>query len=130
LKDWFPSWAACWRFDINDDITIRHRPAKGGGVNSTHNSTLWAGKTSVNGHLHSQKVTPFNDYRGMRWGVDTGMLGDPEAQAFVDYTEAGPLNWRAGFAMLKIVRGVLLPPELITVWSPNSVVFRGEIIKV
>ena len=132
LKDHFPAWSACWRCDINDDVTVRHRPAKGGGANSTHNSTLWAGKTTINGHLHSQKITPFSDYNGTRYGVDTGCLADPSGDAFVDYTEAGPLNWRSGFAVLTFKDGDLLPPELVTVYEkrPNSVVFRGEIIKV
>lgn len=131
LKDWFPAWSACWRCDINDDVTVRHRP-KGGGVNAAHNSTLWSGKTTINGHLHSQKVTPFSDYNGTRYGVDTGCLADPSAQAFIDYTEAGPLNWRSGFGFLTFKDGELLPPELVTVYEkrPNSVVFRGELIKV
>lgn len=129
LKNYFPAWSPCWRCDINDDVTVKHRP-KGGGVNATHNTTLWAGKTTITGHLHSQKVTPFTDYRGDRYGVDTGCLADPKHQAFVDYTEAGPLNWRSGFGVLTFVGGVLLPPELVTVWDKESVVFRGEIIKV
>jgi len=130
LKDHFPAWEACWRADINADVTVKHRHKNG--VHATHTSTLWAGKTTITGHLHSAKVTAFTDYNGTRWGVDSGCLADPSAQAFVDYTEAGPLNWRSGFCVLTFKDGKLLPPELVTVWdhAKNAVTFRGEIITV
>lgn len=128
LKDHFPSWSACWRLDINDDVVVKHRHKNG--IHATHNSPLWAGRTMVTGHLHSQKVAPFTDYNGTRYGVDTGCLAEPSAQAFIDYTEANPLNWRSGFCFLTFKDGKLLPPELVTVWDDSSVTFRGEIIKV
>lgn len=128
LKDHFPAWSACWRFDINHDVVVKHRHKNG--IHATHNSPLWAGRTMVTGHLHSQKVAPFTDYNGTRYGVDTGCLAEPSAQAFVDYTEANPLNWRSGFCVLTFKGGKLLPPELVTVWDDSSVTFRGEIIKV
>lgn len=127
LKDHFPSWSPCWRVDINQDVVIKHRFK--GGIHATHNNPLWSGKTTVTGHLHSQRITPFTDYNGTRWGVDTGCMANPNAQAFVDYTEANPLNWRSGFCVLTFVEGKLLPPELVTVWDEIGVVFRGEVIK-
>jgi hypothetical protein len=129
LSDHFPAWEACWACGINDDVVVKHIPQKGG-VHSTRNSTLHAGKTTVSNHLHSQKVTPYSDYRGQRWGVDTGCLADVHHRAFLDYTRAAALDWRAGFAVLTFVGGVLLPPELVTVWTKDSVVWRGEIMKV
>jgi hypothetical protein len=128
LKDHFPAWTACWRCDINDDVVVKHRYK--GGIHATHNNTLWAGKTTVTGHLHSAKVTPFNDYNGIRFGVDTGCLADPGAKAFIDYTECNPLNWRSGFAVLTFVGGALLQPELVLVHSEDTVQFRGEIIAI
>lgn len=127
LKDHFPAWEACWRCDINDDVVVKHRHK--GGIHATHNSTMWAGKTMVTGHLHSAKVTGFTDYNGTRYGIDTGCLADADHQAFVDYTEAGPLNWRSGFCILTFKGGKLLMPELVSVWDKKSVQFRGEIIK-
>jgi hypothetical protein len=127
LKDHFPAWSACWRCDINDDVVVKHRGK--GGDHAPHNNTIKSGKTSVTGHLHSQKVSPWTDYTGTRWGVDTGCLADPNAKAFIDYTEAGPLNWRSGFCVLTFKDGQLLPPELVTVWDEKHVVFRGELIK-
>jgi predicted phosphodiesterase len=128
LKDHFPAWSACWRCDINDDVTVKHRHK--GGIHATHNSTLWAGRTMITGHLHSQKVAPFTDYSGTRWGVDTGCLASPDAEAFSDYTEMNPLNWRSGFAVMTFKDGKLLPPELVTVWDDKHVVFRGTLIAV
>ena len=127
LKDHFPAWSACWRCDLNDDVVVKHRFK--GGVHAPHNNTVNSGKSMVTGHLHSAKVTPWTDYTGTRYGVDTGCLADPSARAFVDYTEAGPLNWRSGFAVLTFKDGKLLPPELVTVWDDKHVVFRGELIK-
>jgi hypothetical protein len=128
LKDYFPKWSACWSAWVNNEVVIKHRWK--GGAHATHNNAVQSGKHMVTGHLHSQKVTPYTDYTGTRYGIDTGCLADPDAQAFVDYTEDGPKNWRSGFAVLTFRDGKLLPPELVTVWDKSSVVFRGEIIRV
>ncbi len=128
LKDHFPAWGACWAAWINNDVVVKHRYK--GGVHATHNNTVSAGKHMVTGHLHSAKVTPYTDYTGTRYGVDTGCLADPDAQAFVDYTEDGPKNWRSAFAVLTFHKGKLLPPELATAWDAKHVTFRGEIISV
>ncbi|MCX7177969.1 MAG: hypothetical protein NTX56_04095 [Proteobacteria bacterium] len=127
LKDHFPAWNACYRCDINDDVVVKH--SYSGGAHATHNNALKSGKTMITNHLHSQKVTPYTDYTGTRYGVDTGCLADPIHEAF-SYTEMNPLNWRSGFCVLTFRSGVLLPPELVTVWGENSVIFRGEIIEV
>lgn len=127
LKDHFPNWSACWATWVND-VVVKHRWK--GGVHATHNNAVQSGMHMVTGHLHSQKVTPWTDYTGTRYGVDTGCLADPDAQAFVDYTEDAPKNWLAGFAVLSFAGGKLLPPELVTVWGKNHVVFRGKIEKV
>lgn len=128
LKDHFPRWEPAWSTWINDEVVIKHRFK--GGIHATHNNTMWSGKTTITGHLHSAKVTPFTDYNGTRYGVDTGCLADPDAKAFVDYTEDNPKNWRSGFCILTFKDGKLLPPELVLVWDEDHVVFRGELIKV
>jgi hypothetical protein len=127
LKDWFPAWEPCWRAVINGDTTIKHRLS--GGVNATRNNVLRSGHHTVTGHLHSANVRGFTDYRGTRWGVDTGCLADPEHRAFVDYTEDGPKDWRSAFCLLTYHKGVLLQPELILVHDEKHVDFRGELIK-
>lgn len=128
LKDYFPAWSACWSTWINGEVVIKHRWK--GGAHATHNNTVASGKHMVTGHLHSAKVTPYTDYNGTRYGVDTGCLADPAAQAFLDYTEDGPLNWRSAFGILTFHKGKLLMPELVQVFDKNSVEFRGKVINV
>lgn len=128
LKDHFPNWIPCWRMDVNDDIVIKHRIKNG--IHATHLNTLNAGKTTVTGHLHQLKVTPFSDYRGNRYGVDTGTVAEPDGPQFINYTEAGPMNWRSGFAVLTFKDGKLLMPQLVQKWDNEHVEFAGEIVKV
>jgi hypothetical protein len=128
LKDHFPAWHPCWRVDINDDVVIKHRWANG--IHAVYNNTLRSGKTLITGHLHSLKVTPWTDYRGTRFGVDTGTLAEPYSDQFIRYSEANPVNWRAGFVLLTFVKGRLMWPEIICKWDDDHVEFRGEIIAV
>lgn len=128
LKDHFPGWQPCWSLWINDDVIIKHRLNKG--LHATHNNTLKSGKTMVTGHLHSLKVTPWTDYNGTRYGVDTGTLADPFGPQFNDYMEDGPRNWRSGFVVLTFRNGRLMWPEVVSVVDENTVEFRGELIRV
>lgn len=128
LSDHFPHWKKGWKAQINADVIVKHRFK--GGVHATYNNTLHAGMTMVTGHLHSQKVTPFTDYRGTRYGIDTGCVADPEAQPFRDYTEENPKNWISGFAVLKFKDGRLMYPELASRWDDKHVQFRGDLIRV
>ena len=128
LKDHFPAWAPCWRVDINGgSVVVKHRWK--GGIHATHNNTLNSGVTLVTGHLHSLKVTPYTDYNGTRYGVDTGTLADVNGEQFIHYTEAGPVNWRSGFVVLTFKDGELLLPELVQKWDEDHVQFRGQIIE-
>lgn len=124
LKDNFQKWEPCWATFINSDVVVKHRFKSG--IHAPHNNTMWAGRTIVTGHLHSQKIYPLSDYNGTRWGVDAGTMADPYGPQFYNYTELNPLNWRSGFAMLTFVKGKLLVPELIWVSGPGTVQFRGK----
>jgi hypothetical protein len=129
LSDHFPGdWEPGWSLHINDNTVIKHRYK--GGVHAAYGNTVSAGRSMITGHLHSQKVTPFTDYNGTRYGVDTGCLADPYHDAFQDYTEDNSKDWRSGFCVLTYRNGCLLYPELVTVWDSNHVQFRGEIIEV
>lgn len=128
LKDHFPAWSPCWSVWINDAVVIKHRYK--GGIHATHNNTVTAGKTMVTGHLHSLKVTPYDDYNGTRWGVDTGTLADPRGPQFMDYLETNPTNWRSGFVVLTFRSGQLLWPEIVRVVDEHHVDFRGELVRV
>jgi hypothetical protein len=128
LKDHCPGWLPCWRVDINDDVVVKHRFKSG--INATHNGTLWAGKTTVTGHLHSLQVRPLTDYNGTRWGCDSGTLAETSGPQFVNYTEANPTNWRSGFILLTFVGGQLLWPEIVRKVDDDHVDFRGQMVKV
>jgi hypothetical protein len=122
LFDYFPGWKTCWRIDVNDDLVIKHRWS--GGIHSNFNNVLKSGKSIVTGHLHMLKVSPFSDFNGRRWGVDSGTLAEPYGDQFT-YTEMNPVNWCSGFAVLTIKDGMLLPPELCEVLN-GVAYFRGE----
>jgi hypothetical protein len=128
LRDHFPDWTNGWSLFINDDVVIKHRFK--GGSHAPFNNTITAGLSTVTGHLHSAKVTPFTDYRGTRYGVDTGCLADTYHDAFQGYLEDNPRDWRAGFCVLTFVDGALLMPELVLVWDETHVQFRGELMEV
>jgi hypothetical protein len=127
LSDHLPGWSFCMLTWVTDDVVVKHRYK--GGIHATHNNTVGAGKTIVTGHLHSLKVTPYADYSGNRFGVDTGTLAEPYGPQF-DYSEGNPLNHRSGFAVLTFKDGKLLWPELVHKWSDGQVEFRGEVIDV
>lgn len=128
LKDHFPHWEAAWSCWVND-VVIKHRGPKGG-VHAVHNNTVAAGKTMVTNHLHSLKVTPYDDYNGTRYGVDCGTLAEPNGPQFLDYSEDNPKNHRSGFVVLTFRGGKLLWPEIVAVYDSETVQFRGELIKV
>ena len=127
LADQFTDWKHCMSLWLNDDVVVKHRFK--GGIHATHNNTLNAGKSMVTGHLHSLKVTPFNDYNGTRWGVDTGTLSDPYGD-HAAYAEDNPLNHRSGFVVLTISGGRMLWPEIAAVVDENRIQFRGQILSV
>jgi hypothetical protein len=125
LHDHVPGWQNAWSCWINHDIVVKHRFR--GGAHAGWNNTIHSGKTIVTGHTHQLGVTSFTDYSGTRWGIQTGTLSEPYSAPFIDYTEANPVNWRAGFVILTIRDGRLLQPELVDVISPTEWSFRGMI---
>lgn len=127
LKDHFPAWRPCWAV-WNGNTVIKHRYK--GGIHATHNNTVNSGVNIVTGHLHSLKVTPFDDYNGTRYGVDTGTLADPLGPQFENYLEQGPTNWRSGFIVLTFKDGRLLWPEVCKVFAPGLIEFRGAVMDV
>jgi hypothetical protein len=134
LSDHFGLWEKGWSCAINSltengRTMVKHKP-KGGGMNAARASTLNSGWSTVNGHLHSQKVIPVTDYNGDRYGVDGGMVADPSFKQFVNYTEDAALDWRSGFTVLTYRDSRLMVPELVSVWDDKTVQFRGELIRV
>lgn len=126
LKDHIPRWEPCAAVFVNDNTVIKHRYHNG--VHARWNNALKSGRSIVTGHLHALGATPFTDYNGTRYGIDTGCLADPWGPQF-QYLESNPRNWRAGFVVLTFHDGDLLPPEIAEVLPNNRLFFRGEIIK-
>ena len=128
LKDHFPAWHPCWSCWPTEQVVVKHRWKSG--IHATHNNTVNAGVSIVTGHLHSLKVTPFADYNGNRFGVDTGTLAEPAGPQFINYLEDSPTNWRSGFAVLTFYKGQLLWPELVHKWNDGQIEFRGKVYDV
>jgi hypothetical protein len=125
LSDHFPRWKFSTSMMVNDNTMIKHRYHNG--IHAVYNNALKAGTSIVTGHLHSLKVTPWTDYAGTRYGVDTGTLSNIDDPTF-DYAEDNPRNWRSGFAVLTFWKGKLMPPELCEVISEGIIYFRGQVI--
>lgn len=123
LQDHFPEWRPAWACWINDSVVIKHRWKSG--IHATHNNAMQSGKSMVTGHLHSLKVTPWTDYNGTRWGVDSGTLADTYGPQF-SYAEDSPRNWRSGFAVLTFCGGEMLQPDLAMVRKEGEMEFRGK----
>jgi len=124
LHDHFDrEWTSCFTVAVNGDTFIKHRIA--GGVHAVYNNVLKTGVNIITNHLHSPKVIPWTDYRGTRYGVDTGCLSDPYHPAFA-YAEDNPRNWIPGFAVLTFRAGKLMPPELCLQIDPGVFIFRNE----
>jgi hypothetical protein len=128
LGDHFPAWHMCWSAWLTEDVIVKHRWK--GGIHATHGNTSMSGKSMVTGHLHSLKVTPYCDYNGNRFGIDTGTLAEIDGPQFSDYLEDAPVNWRSGFAVLTFNNGRLLWPEIVHRFDDDRIEFRGEVLDV
>jgi hypothetical protein len=124
LDDKFDRWDFTWSTMINENVMVKHRYHNG--IHATYNNTLKSGRSIVTGHLHRLAVTPWADYNGRRYGVDTGTLSNPHGPQF-DYAENNPSPHTSGFAVLNFKDGMLLPPELVEVINDKAY-FRGECV--
>jgi len=124
LQDKFPQWDMAWSLRLNDNIMVKHRWHNG--IHATYNNTLKSGLNIVTGHLHRLAVTPWTDYNGRRYGVDTGTLATSDMPQF-DYAENNPAPWCSGFVVLTFKDGRLLPPELVEVHN-DVAYFRGQVV--
>jgi len=126
LNDHFPDWTHCVSCFLNDDIVVMHR-WKGGQFAIANNARM-SGISYITGHLHSLQCLAITDFKGTRWGVDTGTLAQPFASSF-SYTMDTPRNWRSGFVSLNVFEGKLLAPELVMVNDddPDCVEYRGQV---
>lgn len=133
LKDHFPSWIPAWFTTINNGqashTEIRHRER--GGIHASYNNVLHSGVNIVTGHDHVADCKRFDDRRGFRWAVRTGMLADDARDPpFLNYLEGRKPNWQSAFVVLFYRSGRLLQPQHCWRIDEDTVEFMGEIIKV
>ncbi len=113
LADHMPDWKETMSLWVNDHTVIKHRWH--GGINAARNNTLKSGKTFVTGHTHVLETEPYNDYNGLRWGIQDGTLAEPGGPQFA-YGEDNPSQANSGFVVLTFDRdGFLHDPELCRV---------------
>jgi hypothetical protein len=123
LADHLRAWKECMSVMVNGHTMIKHRYH--GGIHAAYNNTLRAGTNIITGHTHHLEVKPWSDYRGRRYGVQTGAIADVAGPQF-SYTEDNPTPWCSGFAVLTFdSTGRLLYPELCEVID-GVAYFRGQ----
>lgn len=129
LKEQLPEWKFCMSVMVNGNTIIKHRYHNG--IHATYNNTVKAGINIITGHLHRLNTTCYGDYRGRRYGVDTGTLAAPDGAQF-EYAEDNPSPHGSGFAVLTFYKGQLLHPELAEVIDEDAglFTFRGQVISV
>lgn len=85
-------------------------------LSSSQRGSAVAGITTVSGHTHLLDVKAWGDYRGRRYGIQTGCVADLES-ASMEYAENNPSPACPGFVVLTFCNGRLLYPELKAVDS-------------
>ncbi len=134
LQDHLGMWTECVAVTVNrgekGHTIIKHR-FRSGGIHADWQNVLKQGVNIVFGHLHCQRVRAFTDARGVRYGIDAGMLAPVLGPQFA-YAEADINDWRSGFAVLTYIDGELMPPELVQVMDEDDgiIYFRGQRWKV
>jgi hypothetical protein len=127
LKDHFQEWKMGMSLWVNDELVIKHRWHQG--LHATFQNVLKGGKSILTSHLHSLRVTPWTDYNGDRFGIDSGTLSESGGPQF-DYTEDNAKNWRSGFVVLTFAGGRMLWPEVARVLDEGKIDFRGRVWEV
>jgi hypothetical protein len=133
LKDHIPGWQPCWSVYVNKGLPswteIRHRES--GGKFAANRNVELSGVTMVTGHLHHACVSWYTDRRGLRYGVQLGMMADsPHDPQFINYLEARVPNWQSAIGVLTYKDGRLLQPELCLKVGNGLAEFRGEVFSV
>ena len=128
LEDHFHGWDMQWSTLFNPDakqpFMVKHRQA--GGIHAGYNNTMKGGLSVATGHTHILEAKPFGDWRGRRWGIQTGTLADCDGPQF-EYQENNASPACSGFVVVTFRDGVMLPPELCEVIGGKAY-FRGGVV--
>jgi hypothetical protein len=122
LRDHFPGWQHCLSMMVNDTLMVKHRYRSS--VHATYLNTLHSGLSICTGHLHRLQATIFGDYKGSRFGIDSGTLAEVDGE-HMSYGEDNPKNHASGFVVLTFVNGELIYPEFCYVLNEKAY-FRGS----
>lgn len=124
LADHLPRWHDSYRIDVNDDTKVIHAVANG--MHAAYNNVVkGSGFHVVTGHTHRLQAVQFRGFGQLRYGIETGMLADPEQDEFA-YLTGRNANWQSGFAVLTWRDGELLYPEFAAVRDDGRAYFRGK----
>lgn len=124
LIDHFPGWETAMSIWLNNHSIIKHRWHTG--IHGAYNNALKSGKTMITGHTHRLLYTPWTDFNGTRYGIECGMLNNPNGSQFA-YGEDNPVNHRQGFVVFTI-DGKDIYPEMVEVKN-HQARFRGRVYK-
>lgn len=129
LSDHLPAWEEATLVRINggtnDHTVIKHRFR--GGIHAAYNNTLHGGVNMITSHTHYNRVLPWGDYRGRRYGAEVGCIADIAGPQTV-YAEGNPTAQCSGFGVLRFTdAGMMLHPELVEV-RDGAAWFRGEVV--
>lgn len=122
LHDQFPDWRMTWRLDVGEQFSVVHRWHAG--IHAAYNNAMKSGRTVISGDTHALQVRPLNKWGGRSWGVECGMLGDPNWPCF-NYRLGIDGQWQPGFVVLTFRDGVMATPEVVEV-RDGAAWFRGE----
>lgn len=121
----FPEWNVAYAFTINELVEVRHRFRSG--IHAGYNNSMHSGVTMISGHTHQLQITAVRDRRGTRWGIETGMMNDPNGPQF-EYAEGAPSRANEGFIVVTFdEHGHMLPPEICEMIHGRPV-FRGDYV--
>lgn len=122
LQDQFPDWRMTWRLDVGEQLSVVHRWHAG--IHAAYNNAMKSGRTIISGDTHALQVRPLNKWGSRSWGIECGMLGDPNWPCF-NYRLGIEGQWQPGFAVLTFRDGVMATPEVVEV-RDGAAWFRGE----
>lgn len=110
LSDRFSEFQMAYSVMVNGLCEVRHNFRSG--IHAAYNNAMNAGISIVTSHTHQLKSVPVDDRRGRRYGVEVGLMNDPDGPQF-EYSLGMPRRWASGFALLTFdEEGELMPPEL------------------
>lgn len=122
----FPDWQVSMSLMLNGNTMIKHRYHSS--LHAPMQNALKSGVNMITGHLHRLHYDVWGDYKGHRFGIDTGTLCEVVGPQML-YGEDNPTPGSSGFVVLTFKKGgLLLDPEFARLREDGKVYFRGEAI--